>query len=93
LLSYRLLIPAVCASGPLASLSGATPYVRPPGERGRWSSRPTIGVVLRVLRGEDLDALSRGLGVTARTIAQRRERFLAGGPAAAKSRPTSATTS
>jgi len=92
LLSYRLLIPAVCASGPLASLSGATPYVRPPGERGRWSSRPTIGVVLRVLRGEDLDALSRGLGVTARTITQWREQFLAGGPAA-KSRPPSATTS
>jgi hypothetical protein len=44
-------------------------------------------VVLRALRGEDLDALSRELGVTAGTIAQRRERFLAGGQAAVKSRP------
>ena len=40
------------------------------GERGRWSSRRKMEVVLRVLRGEDLDALSRELGVTAGTIAQ-----------------------
>ena len=40
------------------------------GERGRWSSRRKMEVVLRVLRGEDLDALSRELGVTAGTIVQ-----------------------
>ena len=57
------------------------------GERGRWSSRRKAEVVLRVLRGEDLDALSRELGVTAGTIAQWREQFLAGGQAAVKSRP------
>jgi len=56
------------------------------GERGRWSSRRKMGVVLRALRGEDLDALSRELGVTAGTIAQWREQFLAGGQAAVKSR-------
>ncbi len=58
-------------------------------ERGRWSSRRKTEVVLRVLRvlgGEDLDALSRELGVTAGTIAQWREQFLAGGQAAVKSR-------
>jgi transposase-like protein len=44
-------------------------------------------VVLRALRGEDLDGLSRELGVTAGTIAQWREQFLAGGQAAVKSRP------
>jgi len=44
-------------------------------------------VVLRVLRGEDLDALSRELGVTAGTIALWQDRFLAGGQAAVKSRP------
>ncbi len=57
------------------------------GERGRWSSRRKAEVVLRALRGEDLDALSRELGVTAGTIAQWREQFLAGGQAAVKSRP------
>ena len=33
----------------------------PSGERGRWSSRRKMEVVLRALRGEDLDALSREL--------------------------------
>ena len=56
-------------------------------ERGRWSSRRKTEVVLRVLRGEDLDALSRELGVTAGTIAQWRDQFLTGGQAAVKSRP------
>ncbi len=59
----------------------------PVGERGRWSSRRKMEVVLRALRGEDLDALSRELGVTAGTIAQWREQVLAGGQAAVKSRP------
>src|SRR5215212_9506638 len=57
------------------------------GERGRWSSRRKTEVVLRVLRGEDLDALSRDLGVAAGTMPQWREQFLAGGQAAVKSRP------
>src|ERR687885_1666431 len=56
-------------------------------ERGRWSSRRKAEVVLRVLRGEDLDALSRELGVTAGAIARWRDEFLAGGQAAVKSRP------
>ena len=56
-------------------------------ERGRWSSRRKTEAVLRVLRGEDLDALSRELGVTAGTIGQWRDQFLAGGQAAVKSRP------
>ncbi len=57
------------------------------GERGRWSSRRKTEVVLRALRGEDLDALSRELGVTAGTIAQWREQFQASGQAGLKSRP------
>ena len=56
-------------------------------ERGRWSSRRKTEVVLRVLRGEDLDRLRRELGVTAGTIAHWRDQFLAGGQAAVKSRP------
>src|SRR5215208_5289251 len=57
------------------------------GERGRWSSRRKTEVVLLVLRGGDLDALSRELGVTAGKLAQWREEFLAGGQEAVKSRP------
>src|SRR5918911_1197929 len=57
-------------------------------ERGRWSSRRKTEIVLRVLRGEDLDALSRELGVTAATIAGWRDQFLAGGQAAVRSRPS-----
>ncbi len=60
------------------------------GERGRWSSRRKTEVVLRVLRGEDLDGLSRELGVTAGAIARWRGEFLAGGQAAVKSRPADA---
>ena len=58
-----------------------------PVERGRWSSRRKLEVVLRVLRGEDLDALSREVGVTAGAIAAWRDQVLAGGQAAVRSRP------
>ena len=37
--------------------------------------------MLRLLRGEELDALSRELGVTAATLSQWRERLLAAGRA------------
>jgi hypothetical protein len=57
------------------------------GERGRWSSRRKLEVVLRVLRGEPLDALSRALGVTAGAIARWRDQVLAAGQAAVRSRP------
>ena len=56
-------------------------------ERGRWSSRRKVEIVLRLLRGEDLDALSRELGVTAATIAGWRDYFLASGQAGLRSRP------
>jgi len=56
-------------------------------ERGRFSTRRKTAVVLRLLRGEELDALSRELGVTAATLSQWRDRFLAAGQAALKSRP------
>ena len=61
-----------------------------PAERGRWSSRRKPEVVLRLLRGEALDALSRELGVTAATLAHWREQFLAGGQSAVRSRPADA---
>jgi transposase-like protein len=58
-----------------------------PGERGRFSSQRKTATVLRLLRGESLELLSRELGVTAATLAGWRDDFLAGGQAALKSRP------
>ena len=57
------------------------------GDRGRFSARRKTDAVLRLLRGEDLDLLSRELGVTAATLSGWRDDFLAAGQAALKSRP------
>src|SRR3954462_14123013 len=56
-------------------------------DRGRFSAQRKTDAVLRLLRGEDLEALSRELGVTAATLSTWREDFLDGGKAARKSRP------
>jgi transposase-like protein len=56
-------------------------------DRGRFSARRKTDAVLRLLRGEDLDTLSRELGVTAATLSAWRDAFLDGGTAAMKSRP------
>jgi transposase-like protein len=57
-------------------------------DRGRFSARRKTDAVVRLLRGEDLDTLSRELGVTAATLSSWRQAFLDGGTAAMKSRPT-----
>lgn len=64
--------------------TGAAPSGR--GERGRFSSGRKAEAVLRLLRGEELDALSRELGVAAGTLAGWKEAILAGGQANLKSR-------
>jgi transposase-like protein len=56
-------------------------------DRGRFSANRKTDAVLRLLRGEDLDALSRELGVIAATLSSWRNAFLDGGKAALKSRP------
>jgi transposase-like protein len=56
-------------------------------DRGRFSANRKTDAVLRLLRGEDLDALSRELGVIAATLSSWRDAFLDGGKAALKSRP------
>ena len=56
-------------------------------DRGRFSARRKTEAVLRLLRGEDLDTLSRELGVVAATLSGWRDAFLDGGTAAMKSRP------
>ena len=45
------------------------------------------GAVLRLLRGEALELVSRALGVTAAELSTWREAFLAGGAASLKTRP------
>ena len=56
-------------------------------DRGRFSARRKTEAVLRLLRGEDLDALSRELGDAAATLSAWRDAFLDGGTAAMKRRP------
>jgi transposase len=55
-------------------------------ERGRFSARRKAEAVVRLVRGEDLETLSRALGVTAARLSGWREEFLAGGTVALKSR-------
>jgi len=55
-------------------------------ERGRWSSSRKRDVVLRLLKGEDLDALSRELKVSTARLTQWRDEFLSGGQAALMTR-------
>lgn len=59
-------------------------------ERGRWSAKKKSEAVLRLLKGEDLDALSRELKVNAATLSAWRETFLESGVAGLKSRDVDA---
>ena len=58
-----------------------------PGRGGRMSRRRKRDAVLRLLRGEDLETVSRSLGVTAATLSGWRDAFLAAGEASLASRP------
>lgn len=51
------------------------------------SARRKQSAVLRLLRGEDLELVSRELGVTAAELTAWRDAFLAAGEASLKSRP------
>src|ERR1700751_13163 len=53
-----------------------------PGRGGRMSRQRKTAAVLRLLRDEDLETVSRGLGVTAATLSGWRDAFLAAGEAA-----------
>ena len=61
-----------------------------PEPRRRMSARRKQEAVLRLLRGEDVELVSRALGVTAAELSGWREAFLAGGEASLKSRPADA---
>ena len=57
------------------------------GRGGRMSRQRKRDAVLRLLRGEDLETVSRALGVTAATLTAWRDSFLAAGEAALATRP------
>jgi transposase len=58
------------------------------GRGGRMSRQRKTAAGLRLLRGEDLETVSRELGVTAATLSGWQDAFLAGGEAALTSRAT-----
>ena len=58
--------------------------------RRRMSARRKQDAVLRLLRGEDLELLSRQLGVTAADLSGWRGAFLAAGEVSLKTRPADA---
>jgi transposase len=55
---------------------------------GRWSAKRKVSVILELLRGADLESTSRKYRVTAATLSQWRDRFLAGGEVGLKTRET-----
>src|SRR6266702_4730414 len=59
--------PASGAAEGARRATGGAPEERRDG-RGRWSAKRKFAAVLRLLRGEDLETLSRELGVTAATL-------------------------
>ena len=60
------------------------------GRGGRFSVRRKRETVLRLLRGEDLESVSRELGITTARASQWRDQFLVAGQAGLKSRATEA---
>jgi len=58
------------------------------GRGGRLSRQRKRDTVLRMLRGEDLETLSRALGVTAATLTGWQDTFVAAGEASLATRPT-----
>jgi transposase-like protein len=61
-----------------------------PTRRRRMSADRKREAVLRLLRGEDLELVSRELGVTAAELSGWRDAFLAAGEASLRSRPADA---
>ncbi len=76
------------SSGRSRGFRSGAPDGRPEGGREvRWSARRQEEVVLRLLRGEGLDALARETGQPAGRLSAWREEFLAAGREGLKSRP------
>ncbi len=60
-----------------------------PGRGVRMSRRRKREAVLRLPRGEDMETVSRSLGMPAASLSGRRDTFLAAGEASLARRPTS----
>lgn len=56
--------------------------------KARWSANKKLDAVMRRLRGEKLDEVSRELGVEAHRLAAWRDEFMEGGKAGLKVRTT-----
>ena len=56
--------------------------------RGRFSVQKKTAAVLRMMRGESLDIVSRDLGLTAAKLSEWRDQFHSGAQAALSSRPS-----
>ena len=69
-------------AGPSEAARAQEPGAAGLGRGGRMSRQRKSAAVLRLLRGEDLETVSRSLGVTAATLSGWREAFLAAGEAA-----------
>jgi transposase len=78
---------AVRGAGPAAHAQHAGGDGPAPARRRRMSAKRKRGAVSRRLRGEDLELVSRELGVTAAELSAWREGFLAAGEASLKTRP------
>ena len=75
-------------SGPASATrraTGAWPEIGRAG-KGSWSAKRKASVVVELLRGADLESTSRKYGVTAATLSEWRDAFLAGGAEALKIR-------
>ena len=76
---------SLAPGGTWSPTTGAGEDAKP--SKGRFSARRKAAAVMRLVGGEDLETLSRELGVTAATLAGWRDAFLAAGQAALKTRP------
>ena len=72
--------PVGAGPGEVQQAQGSGPVTL--GRGGRMSRQRKTAAVLRLLRGEDLETVSRELGITAAMLTGWRDAFLAGGEAA-----------
>ena len=71
---------------PEAAARAREPGATALGRGGRMSRQRKTAAVLRLLRGEDLETVSRELGITAATLTGWRDAFLSAGEAALTTR-------
>ena len=74
-------------AGPAARAHHAGGDGPAPERRRRMSAKRKQSAVLRLLRGEDLELVSRELGVSAAEVSAWRDAFLAAGEASLETRP------